>query len=394
MFTRAMQPTLEKISNQYPVVVVTGPRQSGKTTFVKAAYPTRPYYNLEHPDVRALIEEDPQHFFAQVNLQQGIILDEIQNSPNLLSYIQVAVDNERVPGAFILTGSHQLQLTQAITQSLAGRVAILELLPLSISELNQNKINYTTNDYLLSGFFPGVYQHHLDPITNMRNYIKTYVERDVRQIINVKDLHAFQRFIKLCAGRIGSTINYESLGNDVGITQNTIKNWLSILETSYISFQLQPYYENFGKRIIKAAKHYFTDTGIASYLLDIKSTQQVDHDKLRGALFENMVILEIIKYQYNHGSDANIYFFRDNHGNEVDVLLTIHDQLIPIEIKSSATFQRSFLKGLHYFQKLVPDKVPTGILVYAGEHEQQVGDFQVINYKHINQMLGQLASLA
>ena len=387
MFQRSIQATFDHLMTQYAVVTVTGPRQSGKTTLVKAAYPNRPYYNLENPDTQAFIEEDPKQFFSSIDLQQGVILDEIQKSPKLLSYIQVLVDENRVPGTFVLTGSHQLQMAEAISQSLAGRTALLELLPLSINELTHNAITHTPNEYLLNGFFPAIYQHHLDPTTHSRNYVKTYLERDVRQIINVKDLHSFQRFIKLCAGRVGSIINRESLGNEVGVSQNTIKSWLSILEASYLTFELQPYFENFGKRVIKASKLYFLDVGLVSYCLNIKSDDQMSHDKLRGHLFENMIVTEILKYRYNRGEDADIYFFRDNHQNEVDIILQVHDRLIPIEIKSTSTFHPSLLKNIHYFQKLVGDRAPIGFLVYAGEHEQMINNIQVINFKNIHKLM-------
>ena len=301
---------------------------------------------------------------------------------------------KRIPGSFILTGSHQLQLSQAISQSLAGRTALLELLPLSINELANNGVNQTTNEYLLKGFFPAIYQHHLKATTHSNNYIKTYVERDVRQIINIKDLHSFHRFIKLCAGRVSSTINRESLGNDVGVSQNTIKSWLSILEASYITYHLQPYFENFGKRVIKSSKLYFLDVGIISYLLDIHSDDQMNHDRLRGSIFENMVVLEILKYQYNQGKDASIYFYRDSHGNEVDVIFKIHNKLIPIEIKSTSTFNSSLLKGVKYFKKLVGNKAPLAFLIYTGEQEQRIGDIQVMNYKNIHKVMHMITELS
>jgi predicted AAA+ superfamily ATPase len=387
MFSRVIQAELEHLMQKYAVITILGPRQSGKTTIAKMAYPDKDYFNLENPDVREFIAEDPKAFLANLDLQKGVILDEIQRLPELLSYIQVIVDENRIIGSFILTGSHQLHLNQAISQSLAGRTALLELLPLSINELKDNDLKYTADEYLVNGFFPAIYQHNLNPTTNSRNYIKTYVERDVRQIVNIKDLHSFQRFIKLCAGRVGSTINRESLSNEVGVSQNTIKNWLSILEASYLTFQLQPYFENFGKRIIKAPKLYFLDIGLISYLLGIESPKQMNYNKLRGNIFENLVILEILKYQYNQGKDANIYFFRDNHNVEVDIILQVHDKLIPVEIKSSSTFNSSFLKNIKYFQKLTKEKSPIGFLIYSGEQEQKVGNIQVINYKNIHKMM-------
>ena len=387
MFNRTAFEEFERLMTQYPVVTITGPRQSGKSTFVKTMHPNKAYYNLENPDTRSIIETDPKQFLNNIDLQKGVILDEIQRAPELPSYIQGIVDENRVPGSFVLTGSHQLQLSEAISQSLAGRTALLELLPLSINELKQNEKNYTLDEYLLNGFFPAIYQHHLDSITHSRNYIKTYLERDVRQLINIKDLHAFQRFIALCAARIGSTINYNSLSSEAGVALNTIKSWISILEASYLTFELQPYFENFGKRVIKAPKLYFVDVGIASYLLKIRSTDQMNLDKLRGHLFENMVILEILKNYYNRGKDADIYFYRDSNQNEVDLILQVHDKLIPIEIKSTATFHPELLKGVRYFQSVVSDRAPIGFLVYNGEQEMKINNIQVINFKNIHQLM-------
>src|SRR3990167_3074524 len=343
MYNRSIQDALEDVMRQYPIVTMTGPRQSGKTTLVKTNYPSKPYFSLENPDVCAMISADPRQFLNNINLKKGVILDEVHKYPDLLSYIQGIVDDNRIPGSFILTGSHHLQLTEVVTQSLAGRAALLELLPLSLNELNQV---YSVDEYLIQGFFPAIYQHDMDPIVYARNYIKTYLERDVRQLINIQDLHAFQRLLKLAAGCIGSTINRESLSSDIGVSQNTIKKWIETLDISYITFQLKPYFENLGKRIIKAPKLYFTDVGLASYMLEIRSADQMCIDKMRGNLFENMVILEIIKYQYNRGKDLDIYFYRDSHQNEVDVILPNHDKLIPIEIKSTSTFDASFLKNL------------------------------------------------
>lgn len=386
MLERSIQTTIDKVMRQYPVITLSGPRQSGKTTLVKTVYPDTPYYSLENPDVRAMIQADPRQFISSIDLQKGVILDEVQRLPELLSYIQGAVDENRVPGSFLLTGSHHLQLSETISQSLAGRTAILELLPLSLNELNQQ---YSLDDYLLNGFFPGVYQHDMDPVMFARNYIRTYMERDVRQMINIRDLQCFQRFLKLTASRIASTLNRESLGVDVGVTQNTIKHWISVLEASYLVFQLQPYFENFGKRSIKAPKLYFTDVGLASYLLEIRSTDQMNIDKMRGNLFENMVIMEMLKYQYNRGKDADIYFYRDSHQNEVDVIWQHQRKLVPIEIKSTSTFHPSLLKNLQYFQNLVGDRAPMGYLIYSGEMEMQIGNIQLFNFKNTYKIFSQ-----
>lgn len=387
MFERSIKIKLENLVKDYPVVTITGPRQSGKTTLVKDTYPNKSYYNLESPDLLELILSDPREFFNNIDLKRGVILDEIQRAPELLSYIQVIVDENRIPGAFLLTGSHQVLLLEAVSQSLAGRCALLELLPLSINELKHAGFNLKTNEYLLNGLFPAIYKHNLDPIDTSRNYMKTYVERDVRQIINIKDLHSFQKFVKLCAGRVGSTVNLESLSSDVGVSQNTIKNWLSLMESSYILFQLQPYFENLGKRLMKAPKIYFLDVGLASYLLGINSTMQISHDRLKGALFENLVITEILKYKYNRGEDSGIYFFRDSNHNEVDIIMTSHDKLIPIEIKSTSTFHNSLLKGIKYFQKSAKSRYSVGFLIYAGEMESKIDNIYIMNYKNLHKMM-------
>lgn len=379
MYNRSIQDALEDVMRQYPIVTIIGPRQSGKTTLVKTNYPSKPYFSLENPDVCAMISADPRQFLNNIDLKKGVILDEIHKYPELLSYIQGMVDENRIPGSFILTGSHHFQLTAAITQSLAGRTAILELLPLSLNELNQN---YSVDDYLLRGFFPAIYEYEMDPVVYARNYIKTYLERDVRQLINIQDLQAFQKLLKLCAGCIGSTINRESLSSDIGVSQNTIKKWIDVLDISYITFQLKPYFENLGKRIIKAPKLYFTDVGLASYLLEIRSINQLNIDKMRGNLFENMVVLEMIKHQYNQGKDIDIYFYRDSHQNEVDVILPKNNKLIPIEIKSTSTFNATLLKNIQSFQKLVGDRAPLGYLIYSGDMEPRIGNIQVLNFKH------------
>lgn len=384
MFKRAIEPALRQQASQYPVVTMTGPRQSGKTTLTKQHFHHRPYYNLENPDTKQLILSDPRRFIDQIDLHTGVIIDEIQHAPALLSYIQTRVDADRVPGSFILTGSHQLQLNAAITQSLAGRTSLLELLPLSIKEIGTHS-TYTVDDYLLNGFYPAIYQHHLDPTLHARNYIKTYVERDVRQLINLRDLNTFQRFLKLCAARISSTLNKENLANETGVSQTTISHWLSILEASYIVFQLPPYFENFGKRITKAPKLYFQDVGLASYLLDIRSTQQMNIDKYRGGLFENMVIGDLLKYRYNQGQDANLYYYRDSNQNEVDLIIKEGNQLIPIEIKSSATFNTSLLKNLKRFREIAgKDRVKKAYLVYAGQDEAELDGIHLINYRQLH----------
>lgn len=383
MYHRDIQPVFESLMKEYPVVTIMGPRQSGKTTLTKVTCGNKPYANLEAPDIRQYAIDDPRGFLAQY--PEGVILDEIQRAPELLSYIQVIVDEKKQNGQFVLTVSHQLSLHQAVLQSLAGRTALLTLLPLSLNELKQNKIILNTDQQILNGFYPRLYQEELDPTTMYRNYFHTYVERDVRELINVKNVMHFERFIKLCAGRIGSLLDMASLANDVGVSVTTIANWISILEASYLIIRLQPYYENFGKRIVKSPKLYFIDTGLACYLLGIENTTQLARDPLRGALFENMIVIELMKYRFNQGKDAPVYFYRDNNKNEIDVLLKMGNELIPIEIKSSQTFHADFLKGLKLLHKIADDRVPTGYLIYAGKQEMKVDTFNVINYMNTNE---------
>jgi len=345
------------------------------------AFSKMPYANLEDPEIRQLALTDPRGFLNQY--PNGVILDEIQNVPLLLSYIQVIVDKTKTKGMYILTGSHQLALHEAISQSLAGRTALLTLLPLELEELIHSGFEYSLDRFLFSGSFPRVYAENLDPNQMYRDYYQTYIQRDLRSMINVKDLLLFERFIKLCAGRIGNIFEASALANEVGVSSPTIKHWLSILEASYIVFRLQPYYENLGKRIVKSPKLYFSDTGLACYLLDIENPLHLSKSAFRGALFENFIILELIKHRYNQGKDHNLYFYRDNNQNELDVIFKQAEQLIPIEIKSAQTFHEQFLKGVKYFKKIAGDRMPSGFIVYAGEQQQNLHGFELINYKNL-----------
>ncbi len=384
-FTRTAADILQKSANEYPVVTLVGPRQAGKTTLCRNIFPQKPYVNLEDPDVLAFATNDPRGFLDK--FPQGGILDEIQNAPHLLSFIQVIVDEKKQTGLFILTGSQQLELGEAVSQSLAGRTALITLLPLSIPELTAEKINLDLDNYLLRGFLPRVYAQNLEPSTAYRNYVKTYLERDVRKISKVHDLLLFQKFLRLCAARVGSVLNQERLGNEVGVSATTINHWFAILEASYLVFRIQPYFENFGKRVIKSPKIYFFDVGLISYLLDIETTTQMSRDPLRGNLVENLIVLELIKARLNRGLEPNLYFFRDNHGNEIDLIYKKAHELIPIEIKSAKSFDRSFIKKLIYFRELAGGRVPTGYLVYSGDLSYQVEGFQLMNYKNVSDIV-------
>ena len=379
MFQREIETELKSLAKDYPIVTVIGPRQSGKTTLVRHAFANKPYASLEDPDTRSLAEEDPRSFLEKY--PNGAILDEIQRVPQILSYLQGIVDASQKKGLFILTGSHQLELHQAITQSLAGRTALLTLLPMSLYELKEAAIDLPLNEALLKGGYPRIYKDNLDPTKAYRNYFQTYVERDLRQLINIKDLSQFERFIRICAGRIGQILNMEEIGGEIGISSHTVKEWISMLEASFIVIRLQPYFENFGKRIIKSPKLFFTDVGLAAYLLGIETEVQIDRDPLRGHLVENLVLLELLKWRLNHGLDPQLYYYRDTQKNEVDLIFKEGSHLIPIEVKSSKTYHSDLLKQIQFFQKLVGDRAPKGYLIYAGDQEQNIHSIHLLNYK-------------
>ncbi len=372
------------LADQYPVITITGPRQSGKTTLVKTLFKDYGYFSLEDPDVRQLALNDPRAFLVK---KRGIILDEIQRAPELLSYIQGIVDSRKTNGEFILTGSQQFELMNSINQSLAGRTALLKLLPFSLTETGSIKKKYTADEYLLNGFYPGLYDKKIECSTFYKNYFETYIERDLRQIINIKDLRLFRKFVKLCAGRIGQIFSASSIANDVGVSVPTINSWLSILEASYIVFLLEPYHASIGKRLVKSPKIYFYDTGLASWLLGIETTVQMERDPLRGNLFENMVIMDMVKARYNSGKDHNIYFYRDSNGNEVDILFISGGTIVPVEIKSAATFNSEFLKGIKYIQRILPESEGKGHIVYSGDTEQSGELFNLVNFRRCSEIV-------
>jgi uncharacterized protein len=387
VFKRQMSKELKSASKKYPVVTVTGPRQTGKTTLVKDVFPDKPYANLEALGTRELADADPIGFLDRY--PDGAVLDEIQRCPQLLSEIQVRVDNAQTNGMFILTGSHQIGLRNAIAQSLAGRTAILHLLPMSMEELNDEGIQYSLDEILLQGCFPRVYKEEMNPSKMYNNYVQTYLERDLRQMIEVKNLHLFHRFLKLCVGRIGQLFNKESLAGEVGVSAKTIGHWLSILEASYLVFLLPPYFENFGKRVIKSPKLYFCDVGLAAFLLGIETVSQMERDPLRGNLVENLVILELIKGRWNRGLEHHLYFYRDSQQNEVDVLYQRGHELVPIEIKAAKTFNRSFLKGLSSFKILAGERCQDPVMIYSGSGEQTVHDVQLLHFSHASRAVQQ-----
>ena len=353
------------------------PRQSGKTTLAQMQFPDYHYVNLEDPDTRMIAEADAREFLKLY--PPPVIIDEIQRVPKLLSYIQVLVDERKKKGQYILTGSHQPGLRAEISQSLAGRTAILQLLPLSISELTEAGIAMDRDDYILKGFMPQIHNETIKPEMLYRNYFLTYVERDTRQLVNIRNLNNFEVFIKLLAGRIGQVVNLNSLSNDIGVSAVTLSEWLSVLEASYIIFRLPSYFENFGKRLLKSPKIYFTEVGLAAYLLGIKDVSQVARDPLLGGLFENMVVLEALKSRCNAGRESELYFFRDTRGLEIDLLLNDNRQLLPIEIKAARTWNKDFISNIEKFRKVVPDVLP-GAVIYAGDLTPTVKDVKFVNF--------------
>ncbi|MDH5354918.1 MAG: ATP-binding protein [Gammaproteobacteria bacterium] len=390
MIPRHLSQELLRQLGEYPIVTVLGPRQAGKTTLTRALLKDYQYVSLETPDILDFAFEDPRAFLTRYS--NKIIFDEIQRAPHLINYLQGIVDESNRAGQFVLTGSHQLELRAAITQSLAGRTGILNLLPFSISELQDVDITFDSfEEYIFTGFLPRIFDQNQRPNVAYSNYFQTYVERDVRQIIRLKDATLFNKFIRLLAGRTGQIINYQSLSSDVGVDAKTIKEWLSILEASFVVFKLTPYFENFGKRVIKSPKYYFTDTGLLTYLLGIEKPEQVCRDPLVGQLFENLVVLEALKARYNQGRPPNLYFYRDSHGNEIDLLCAFGRELIGIEVKSASTFHHSYKKMLLQFSKK-QHALKKSYVVYSGEGMVFSDGIEVVNFKDLSAVVdfGQL----
>lgn len=378
MIKRKLTHELLILITEYPVVTILGPRQAGKTTLAMTSLEGYEYINLEVPETRQFAQSDPKAFLAQFS--GPVIIDEIQRVPDLLSYLQDIVDRNKKNGQFILTGSHQLELREAVSQSLAGRTALLNLLPFSISELHAESITFENyEEYCFRGFLPRIYDQKMRPSTAHSNYYQTYVERDVRQLIHLKDVTLFEKMIKLVAGRVGQIMEYNSLANAIGVDTKTIKSWISILEASFILFKLPPYFENFGKRAIKSPKYYFTDVGLLCSILGIRKKEEITRDPLVGHIFENLVVMECLKAQYNCGRTPDLYFFRDSNGNEIDILYQDGRELVAIEIKSSSTFSASQLKGLLKFQDLTT-KLKKSYLIYNGVEQKRSDGIHVIHY--------------
>lgn len=370
MITRAATSYLKKLAAGFRSVAVVGPRQSGKTTLCKTVFPKKPYVSLENVDTREFAIHDPRSFLKQY--KDGAILDEVQKAPNLFSYLQQLLDETKKSGLFILTGSNNFLVQENISQTLAGRVGYLQLLPLSINEIeSQAKLKSNYVHHIFNGSYPEVVtKPRLNAYNWYSNYINTYIERDVRQLKNIGNLSLFLKFTKLCAGRTGQILNLTSLSIDCGIDQKTAAAWLSILQSSYVVMLLNPYHNNFNKRIIKSPKLYFYDTGVACSLLGIENEKQLSTHHLKGALFENFILIDMLKARYNKGLANNLYYFRDKTGNEVDAIADVAGKLTAIEIKSGETISTDFFSGLNYFEKLQTSPIQK-ILVYGGNQAQE-----------------------
>ena len=375
MIDREITGPLTALFGQYPFVTITGPRQSGKTTLCRATFPHLRYVNLEAPDQRDFAESDPRGFLSQ--LGEGAIIDEVQHVPALLSYLQVLADESGRNGLFVLTGSEQFGLSRAISQSLAGRTALLRLLPFSLAERQRTGASDAIDDIIFTGFYPRILDHGLDPRQALGDYFETYVERDVRRLGEIRNLSGFRRFARLCAGRVGQLVNLSSLGSDAGVSHTTAREWLTVLEASYVVFQLPPFHANIRKRLVKSPKLYFYDVGLAAYLMGIQNADQVTTHPLRGALFENLVIAEVLKHRFNRGRDFNLSFFRDSRGLECDLLYDTGNGIHAIEIKAGATVASDYFTSLNWVAGSVP-AIFARTVVYGGTDHQTRGESEAI----------------
>ncbi|HYG01555.1 MAG TPA: ATP-binding protein [Chryseosolibacter sp.] len=381
MVERDAKDAVIQLAKSFKAVALTGPRQSGKTTLLREMFPEKSYLSLENPQERQFALTDPVQFLKR--FPQGAILDEVQRAPDLFSYLQQILDESTEHGKFVLSGSNNFLLLESITQSLAGRVGYLELLPFSYRETMACPSPPTSwLSYLFQGGYPAVAHDQVSPSLWFPSYVRTYIERDVRQIRNISDILQFQRLLQACAGRIGQQVNFSSLGNDIGIDYKTVQSWISIMQASYIIFLLPPFYKNFNKRVVKAPKLYFHDTGLASYLLGITKSDQVMTHPFKGPLFENLVILECLKNRLNKGQRNNLFYYRDSAGNEVDLIIDHGITQTAVEIKSAETLSKDFLKGLLYWEKLTGTK--EGKLIYGGESVRHSYEgFEVMNWKSL-----------
>jgi predicted AAA+ superfamily ATPase len=387
MIPRKASTTAQRLAKGFPAIAVTGPRQSGKTTLARALFADKAYVSLENPDEHAFAERDPRAFLNR--FASGAILDEVQRCPHLLSWLQGLVDERGRMGDFVLTGSAQFDLIAGITQSLAGRVGRIELLPLTVDELAAaGKLPSTLEDLLLCGGYPALYDRELSPGDWFPNYVSTYLERDVRQLVAVRDLSLFQRFVRMCAARSGQLLNLAALGADCGVSAVTARQWLSVLEASYLVARLPPYHRNFGKRLIKSPKLYFLDVGLMAWLLGIRDAASIQTHAARGALFETYVVSECIKQRFNAGQGADLYFWRDNTGHEVDLLFDTPQGMQAVEIKSGSTFASDWPDAIHRWRKFATDAAHTPVIVYGGEGAYERQGCRVIGWRELQAIAG------
>ncbi len=384
MIQRIAGKKISELAAKFKAVAVTGARQTGKTTLVKQIFKDKPYVSLENPDNRSFALEDPRGFLA--NYPNGAILDEIQRTPALFSYLQEILDNTKQKGLFILTGSNNFLLQQSISQTLAGRIATIHLLPFSIEELKNGKVLPKNDDELMiKGFYPPVYDQEIDPQDWCPNYIRTYIEKDVRQIKNITDLIVFERFIKLLAGRSGQELNNSALAVETGVDVKTVQSWIGILESSFIIYLLKPHHKNFNKTIVKRPKLYFYDSALVCYLLGIRDNNHLQTHPLKGAIFEGMVITELLKNRTNAGLDINLFYWRDKTGHEVDLIIDNGKTLLPIEIKSGMTISKDYFKNIDYWTNLSGSK--KAFILYTGEQHQKRSDgTEIMNWRALNSL--------
>lgn len=380
---RALEGVIKEAVQYFSVISVTGPRQSGKSTMLKHLFPDLPKYSMKDLHVRAFAEQDPVAFLNQH--KEGMFIDEVQQVPQLLDYIQGIVDDDP-SRRFVLTGSSNLELLQGMTESLPGRVGVYELLPMSLDEIAEQSSDKTVDEQLYDGLYPAICAKKNVAHLFYPSYVKTYLEKDVRNLLHIKDQMQFLLFMKLCAARVGSLFNASEIGMQVGVDGKTITHWLSVLEASYLVTLLPPYYENISKRLVKTPKLYFNDPGLACYLLDIETPKQLALDKMRGAIFENMVVMECLKHRYNQGKEGNVFFYRDSNGQEVDILMKEGGSLTAIEVKSSMTYQPDFVKSLKRLPEWTSTPITRRAVVYSGDMENTAGDIWLLRYNHLEKL--------
>lgn len=381
LIERKLSKSINESAKGFPVITITGPRQSGKTTFAKMMFPDYDYVTLEDPDMREYAISDPKDFINKYS--NKVIIDEFQRVPQLTSYLQSHIDTVNKPRMYILTGSNQFEHLHSVSQTLAGRTAVLKLLPFSYEEIYSGK-NIETNiyDVMIKGWYPRIFDQELQFSTFYNSYFETYIQRDVRSIINVQNLNDFQRFVRLCAGRTGQIVNFSNLANEVGVTYHTIKGWISLLQTSYVVELLYPYHKNYNKRILKSPKLYFLDTGLACNLIGINKPEHLETHPLRGEIFETFVFSELLKKKYNRSLGSNLYFFRDSNNNEIDFLIESGDGLIPIEVKLNSTPRKVHFRNIEYFNKIADDVIDN-YLVYSGSVNDHRYNCNIVGYPNI-----------